>query len=68
MRTLVFDMDHPLARENRCFAPGPTDDYLTVITHALQRAAAPRDLAPVTADLFLQHPAPAMLPSASPTW
>ena len=59
MRTLVFDMDHPLAQENRCFAPGPTDDYLTVITHALQRAAAPRDLAPVTADVFLQHPAPA---------
>lgn len=58
MRPLVFDMDHPLARANRCFAPGPTDDYLTVITHALQRAAAPRDLAPVTADVFLQHPSP----------
>lgn len=53
-RTLVFDMDHPLARENRCFAPGPTDDYLTVITHALQRHAPAYDL--VTADLFLREP------------
>jgi hypothetical protein len=56
MRTLVFDMDHPLAQENRCFAPGPTDDYLTVITHALQRMAAPRNIALMTADLFLQNP------------
>ena len=56
-RTLVFDMDHPLARENRCFAPGPTDDYLTVITHALQRQAAAQGITPVTADLFLHDPA-----------
>lgn len=49
-------MDHPLARENRCFAPGPTDDYLTVITHALQRQAAPQNLELVTADLFLRDP------------
>ncbi|MBE2240510.1 MAG: hypothetical protein IAE81_22165 [Caldilineaceae bacterium] len=56
MRTLVFDMEHPLARENRCFAPGPTDDYLTVITHALQRQAAAQDITPVTADLFLRDP------------
>ena len=55
MKTLVFDMDHPLARENRCFAPGPTDDYLTVITHALQRQAAPRHITPVTADVFLRE-------------
>jgi len=56
MRTLVFDMEHPLARENRCFASGPTDDYLTVITHALQRQAAAQDITPVTADLFLRDP------------
>lgn len=56
MCTLVFDMEHPLARENRCFAPGPTDDYLTVITHALQRQAAVQDITPVTADLFLRDP------------
>lgn len=55
-RTLVFDMDHPLARENRCFAPGPTDDYLTVITHALQRQSALHAVELVTADLFLREP------------
>lgn len=55
-RILVFDMDHPLAWENRCFAPGPTDDYLTAITHALQRVAAPQNFELVTADLFLQYP------------
>ena len=54
-KCIVFDMDHPLARENRCFAPGPTDDYLTVITHALQRQAAEQGITPVTADLFLRN-------------
>ncbi len=54
-KCIVFDMDHPLARENRCFAPGPTDDYLTVITHALQRQAAAQGITPVTADLFLRN-------------
>jgi hypothetical protein len=56
MRPLVFDMDHPLAQANRCFAPGLTDDYLTVITHALQRQAAAQGITPVTADLFLRNP------------
>lgn len=59
MIPLVFDMAHPLARDNRCFAPGPTDDYLTVLTHALQRQAAPRGIELMTADRFLAAPASA---------
>jgi hypothetical protein len=56
MRTLIFDMDHPLARENRCFASGPTDDYLTVMTHTLQRIAAVQGMRWITADLYLRNP------------
>jgi hypothetical protein len=53
---VVFDMEHPLARQNRCFSdrPGgpPADDYLTAMTYALQRAAESHGFRPITADLF----------------
>jgi hypothetical protein len=49
-------MEHPLARDNRIFAPGPTDDYLTVITHALRRHAPAYAVELTTADRFLEEP------------
>jgi hypothetical protein len=59
---VVFDMDHPLARQNRCFAdrPGgpPADDYLTTMTYALQRAAESHGFRPITADLFAAKETP----------